>query len=171
MHISHLGNTLPRELRNTGSRRDDSPEVMERILMDLNIMSQCSYNVVTFSSNIGRLVWELKTSLYPYTESETVVSMDGGMIYGWYAYDTSKYYLTIRNHTEEENINGITIMSYTKGMLFKQHGGDWEKKLKGKNGDIVTLKRLRVRMTNTIGFVYANDIREWPGSVEYMNDI
>lgn len=166
----YLGNPLSHELRYIGRRRDDSPDVMEKILMDLYVMSHCSYNVVTFSSNVGRLIWELKTSLYPYTESETVVSMDIPKIfYAWYAYEVTKYYLTIRDHEKEVTINGITIISYKKGMIFHRHGSNWVQKIKGTD---VTVKRLRSKGRDSkVGFVYDNDIKEWPGNVDYINDL
>ena len=53
------------ELR-SGSRVDTVAHTMETMLMDLYFLVRCDYVIVPFTSNIGRLMWESKTSQYPY---------------------------------------------------------------------------------------------------------
>ena len=56
-------------------------------------MLHCDYAVVTYSSNVGRLLWELRTALYPYNGENAINSMDYQHVtYGWYAYAAREIY-------------------------------------------------------------------------------
>jgi glycoprotein 6-alpha-L-fucosyltransferase len=60
---------------NTAARRRYSKSALLNVIVDIHLLSRCDFVVATFSSNIGRTVYELKQALHR-NASSSVVSLD-----------------------------------------------------------------------------------------------
>ena len=150
--------------------RDDmgGRNVMEDILMDLFFISYSDYAVITYSSNIGRLVWELKSSIYPYEVSDNIHSMDIHTGFGWFGYQQTPWIITIRDNTQTKTFGDKTVMSYKRGERWILQS---MKTLTIKNSSIVKVLEVTHRSkTHVRGLVFMNDTVEWRGIPEYIND-
>lgn len=162
-------NTLSNVLE---KRNDKKKNTMENILLDLYVLSHCSLAIVTFSSNVGRLVWELKTAMFPYDAKDSVISMDSRLFYGWYDYDTATpYCLTIQENKSSYVVGkDYIVMKYGKGDLYFCHHRKIATK---KDGTNVKLKFVTLRGSNpqVKGYIPAEHLLVWPGEPNYINDI
>nr|ADR32105.1 fucosyl_transferase [Hydractinia symbiolongicarpus] len=152
-------------------RDDKSKNTMENILFDLYMLAHADHSIVTFSSNVGRLVWELKTAMYPYDAKDTVVSLDSRLFYGWYDYHARQtYYLSTKENKASYPVGKDSIvMEYNVGELFLHHH---KRRVTDDHGKFVNLSLVTSRSNHkSKGYVLSDDFTEWPGKPHYKNDI
>ena len=46
------------------------------MLLNILVLAMCDFVIVTYSSNVGRLIWELKTAKFPYQTKRELISLD-----------------------------------------------------------------------------------------------
>lgn len=145
-----------------------SKEVIESILIDLYFLAQSDYVVCTLSSNVCRLVYLMKLANPPFTSPESKIkSLDVKMYFEYYGFrfygDANPYRMSIRS-------NNITtgydqkLLQYDAYELFdviQNHNSDASEKL------IYVWTRFRPN-GDVQGFVYKNDLIDWPGYPEYF---
>ena len=168
---------IPQTMNTTNKRSNLDPLSMEVTLLNILFLAMCDFVIVTYSSNVGRLIWELKTAKFPYQTAREVISMDLQLYYAWYDYTATRdYYLTKRTNGKElQTQEGTKIFAYKKGTLFLHHR---PATLTLMNGSKVNVKYVRRRhfypgdgTPKIDGYVFANDVVVWPGKPKYDVDI
>lgn len=168
---------IPQTMNTTNKRSNLDPLSMQVMLLNILFLAICDFVIVTYSSNVGRLIWELKTAKFPYQTTREVISLDLQLYYAWYDYiATRDYYLTKHaNGKEFQTQEGNKIFAYKKGTLFLHHRSTT---LTLMNGSKVNVRYVRRRhfypgdgTPKTDGYVFANDVVVWPGKPKYDVDI
>ena len=164
-------NPLGFELRSPRGRVDTVAKTMETMLMDLYFLVRCDYVIVPFTSNIGRLMWELKTSQFPYDMREKVIGISGKMLYTWNNYDSRHvYYLAINDNPTSLEIEKNVIIKYKKGDFARGMGKRKRVIIDGIEVEIAYVSGYS-NYNSLYGYIFTRDFVEWPGDVNYVNDM
>lgn len=189
--------TIPIELRQESMTQYNieapSKIVIETMLIDLYLLARSDYIVCTLSSNVCRLVWLMKLSKSPYmVNAETIKSLDEDMFYDYYGYQyypggfvsasidyryfkktlkrNKKLLVSIRNNFKSID-SDLPFLQYPTGQLFLTL---YPKRLFSNNSthtvDVFLVKYIYNPERNGMGFVYADDMMEWPGKPKYYFD-
>ena len=158
---------IPQNMNTTNKISNLDPLSMEVMLLNILVLAMCDFVIVTYSSNVGRLIWELKTAKFPYQTKRELISLDLQLYYAWYDYTATRdYYLTKHaNGKELHTQEGRKIFAYKKGTLFLHHRPTT---LTLMNGSKVNVRYARRRYfypgdgpPKTDGYVFANDVVFW----------
>ena len=146
---------------------------IETMFIDLYFLVHSNYTVCTYSSNIGRLIFELKQTIYPFTSDNRVVSLDTlKPDYIWPTFFSRHFHLyyvtTSRNTLEKQIGNGIgKMITYEPGELFRVNMTN----VICETGDICvvycTLIKDRDPTILKVGYIFKNNLLKWPGNPEY----
>lgn len=159
------------------TRNDNDERVVENILIDFYLLTLCDISIVTFTSNVGRIIWELKTSQYPYHTTYQVVSLDGILFYTWYAYSAgASYYLARQDNFEQmTTVNGQNITKFNKGTLFESHHARSITLSNGNTAEAYFATRRNFKpgdnVPRTKGYVLKEHLVQWPGNTKYSIDM
>ena len=172
--LSYIIKTNPLTGPRYEGRDDMSPETMEKILMDIFFLVRCDYVIVPLTSNVGRLVWELRMSQYPYGVHirDTVIPVSGTMYYSWVNYNAEYiYYLAVKDNHTPVKVGDDMVIRYKKGDFARALLRERKTVLVDGISREIGLARSYRGFESLDGYVYMKDFIEWPGKTHYGNDM
>ncbi|XP_065683944.1 uncharacterized protein LOC136096522 [Hydra vulgaris] len=145
-----------------------SKEIIESTLVDLYLLTNTEYHVCDISSNLCRLVHELKQGRPPFKQDNKFKSVNKEVqfYYQWWGFIfPSSLWITTKKNTE-------TDYKSKDGKAFQllKYGNDLFRILetnKQSSSDFVYAQKLTNVTNKTTGYVYKNDLMEWPGTPTY----
>ena len=152
-------------------RTQYNTNIMETMLIDLHFLTYSNYTVCTYSSNIGRLIYELKQTIPPYTADNYTISVEypsdvGYMWYGYMDWFFYLYYVTTADNSNVSSIDKRKVIRYRSGQLVEYNGTDCISK---ENGIILYYIRTKYnnRPGDKEGYVLKKHLTKWPGRPKY----
>ncbi|XP_047145680.2 alpha-(1,6)-fucosyltransferase [Hydra vulgaris] len=149
-------------------QKNFSKEIIESTLVDLYLLTNTEYHVCDISSNLCRLVHELKQGRPPFKQDNKFKSVNKEVqfYYQWWGFIfPSSLWITTKKNTE-------TDYKSKDGKAFQllKYGNDLFRILetnKQSSSDFVYAQKLTNVTNKTTGYVYKNDLMEWPGTPTY----
>ncbi|XP_057292644.1 alpha-(1,6)-fucosyltransferase-like [Hydractinia symbiolongicarpus] len=163
--------------KNQGSyfQRGFPKEIFTSLLLDLHFLVYSNYTICTFSSNLCRLVYELKNAIPPYIGYKNVVSMDNpkSMVYLWHGF--ADYWIRYQWVSTSANpqkiiIDGKKVLKYEPGQLFDVSANKTFTLVASDGKKTIycyVYRNFQRGYKNNEGYVIQDHLIKWPGNPSY----
>ena len=152
-----------------------SLESIETMFIDIYFLAHSDYTVCTYSSNIGRLIYELKQTMAPFMADNHVITVDEPkhVDYWWNGYMNwffHLYYVTISG-SAGVNIQGLNFLRHGSAQLMEFNGTTTSIRNNGRNITVCYVRtKYRVNTQPVVeqeGYVFEKNLAKWPGNPKY----